>query len=616
MKIRPQFLPLLKEGVKKNEYRLASPKYSNIHVGDILCLINNQNKEEFVKVVVNKIFVYKTWDEAFENRWEGDFRGLYSTYDELVKECHKFYSKDEIDKFGIEVFEIKLCKPKELKGARFLFDTNIIVERESLTNVKDEAALMFKAIDKINGQLFYHPKTRDELSKYSDQKIKSSMLSKLNAYNELNPSSESSNDFFDVCNKYGLDENSKIDNELLLQAFNGRVDYLITEDQAILRKAKELLIRDSVLSCHELLTIFEEKNPKLIDYDVLSVKLEKIGNLNFHDKFFDTLREDYGGSDFNAWLERKSNDDAYVFKNKDGLQGFLYLKSEDETEDYSDFEPTFSPKKRLKIGTFKINSTGIRLGERFLKIIFDNALKMGVDEVYVTLFEHKREDVARLKSQMEEWGFIKTAVSRKTGEIVLVKNMQEYDYCKSPKFNFPLYDLKHGIGILPITAKYHTKMFPDLHLNNEELSMFNEACSYAIEKIYVCGSMNVIHKPGTVLCIYRMADYNKQYRSVITGVAILSEVKYANSVDDLVKECKNRSVFTTEELESFYKVRGYKTIIKVLFLNPFDKKVNLMNLKEYHIVNEDTGPTLRAKIDEQKFNMLLNLGMEETKFEK
>ena len=43
MKIRPQFLPLIRNKIKLNEYRLASPKYSNIHVGDVIYLINNQN---------------------------------------------------------------------------------------------------------------------------------------------------------------------------------------------------------------------------------------------------------------------------------------------------------------------------------------------------------------------------------------------------------------------------------------------------------------------------------------------------------------------------------------------------------------------------------------------
>ena len=77
------------------------------------------------------------------------------------------------------------------------------------------------------------------------------------------------------------------------------------------------------------------------------------------------------------------------------LLSFLYLKVEDENESYMDITPMFSPKKRLKIGTFKVISNGFRLGERFIKIIFDNALKNHVQEIYVTIYD-KRPEQRRL----------------------------------------------------------------------------------------------------------------------------------------------------------------------------------------------------------------------------
>ena len=103
---------------------------------------------------------------------------------------------------------------------------------------------------------------------------------------------------------------------------------------------------------------------------------------------------------------------AYVFENELGIiQGFLYLKDEASNETgYLQINPVLSPKRRLKVGTFKIDSTGFRLGERFLKIIFDNALIREVDEIYVTLFENKRNDVKQLKELMERWGVLSTWV--------------------------------------------------------------------------------------------------------------------------------------------------------------------------------------------------------------
>ena len=88
------------------------------------------------------------------------------------------------------------------------------------------------------------------------------------------------------------------------------------------------------------------------------------------------------------------------------MLGFLYLKVEDEAEDYSIISPIFKPKRRLKIGTFKVEATGFRLGERFLKIIFDNALKGNVDEIYTTMFD-ERAELNALAYLLIRWGFEK-----------------------------------------------------------------------------------------------------------------------------------------------------------------------------------------------------------------
>ena len=147
-------------------------------------------------------------------------------------------------------------------------------------------------------------------------------------------------------------------------------------------------------------------------------------NIDLNSQFFDTLREDYNGVEFDRWFKKKAaqKEKAYTFENEDGMKGFLYLKTEDKNEKYDDISPKFPSKNRLKVGTFKIISTGFRLGERFLKIIFDNARKFNVDEIYVTLFENKREEVKQLKRFMESWGFRKWGY-KDNGEAVLEKSM-------------------------------------------------------------------------------------------------------------------------------------------------------------------------------------------------
>jgi hypothetical protein len=104
-----------------------------------------------------------------------------------------------------------------------------------------------------------------------------------------------------------------------------------------------------------------------VDYKVLSVRKRHFGDVNLKDSFFDSFREDYVG--FDKWFNKKSDEIAYVTYAKDTILSFLYLKIEGTEENYSDITPVFKPKKRLKVGTLKVVSNGLRLGERFLKII-------------------------------------------------------------------------------------------------------------------------------------------------------------------------------------------------------------------------------------------------------
>lgn len=611
LKIKERFLEPTKKGTKLHEYRLATPERRKIRIGDVLVLRNNQNLQEYVKVVVKSIEFYCSWEEPLEKYWKKDFQGVFTDLKETKSECYKFYSRDEIAKYGILVFEIEPYSI-ELKGSNVLLDTNIVVHRESSNNIAYEVIQLYKSLDKLKANKFVLEDIKDEIRKHKDKAVVANMLGKLEAYNCLEPTVIEDKDFINVVSKHPNDENSQIDNKFLYQVYKGLVDYLITDDKGILAKAKELYLDDFVLSSSEFLKCVEKKYPSFITYRVLSIKLCKMSSLDVNDPFFDTLREDYGGIKFNRWFEKKarSGEDAYVFKNKNGLQGFLYLKIENENEPYSDIKPTFIPKKRLKVGTFKINSTGLRVGERFLKIIFDYAQKSRVEEIYVTLFEDRREEVKALMNLMMEWGFEKHGYKESNGELVMVKKMNVYQKDKSPKFNYPNLKTNLTYGILPIDSQFHTDLFPDLYLKNEDMTLFEEKpCGYAVEKIYVCSTKNIPVKPGDLMAIYYMSPrLYKYYHSVVSGVCILQAVSHPSTYDDYLKVCNNRSVFNTEQLKQFYMEKGYKTVLKVLFLKPLNKKIILSDLYQHGIISEDKGPRLTTTISKEKFEELLEIG--------
>ena len=196
----------------------------------------------------------------------------------------------------------------------------------------------------------------------------------------------------------------------------------------------------------------------------------------------------------------------------------------------------------------------------------------------------------------------------KMGETVLVKDMRHYDYTKSPMFNYPLIKDTKSITIMPIYAAYHTKLFPDLHLSNEDMHLYDEeACRYAIEKIYVCGKQ-VYSKPGDIALIYRMADYNKTYRSVISGDGIIQEVITVNSIDELIANCKNKSVFTEDNLRDLYYNRHYRTVVKILFLHGFESKVNLKKLQDLNILNDLKTPQFNTILSIEDYDLIKKLG--------
>ena len=61
------------------------------------------------------------------------------------------------------------------------------------------------------------------------------------------------------------------------------------------------------------------------------------------------------------------------------------MKPENKNEDYSNIKPMFLPKKRLKIGTFKVIIKEKNIGEEFFHITFKTAVNINAEEIYCTI---------------------------------------------------------------------------------------------------------------------------------------------------------------------------------------------------------------------------------------
>ena len=115
---------------------------------------------------------------------------------------------------------------------------------------------------------------------------------------------------------------------------------------------------------------------------MINIEEKKLYEIDINDTFFNSLKCDY--KDFDEWFRRNNKRKVYVTFNNDKISSFLMLKLE-ENEEY-DFDKIFIPKRRLKICTMKVIDKGVGIGDEFIKIIFNKARELSVEEIYFTVF--------------------------------------------------------------------------------------------------------------------------------------------------------------------------------------------------------------------------------------
>lgn len=493
-----------------------------------------------------------------------------------------------------------------------LLDTNIIIHRET-PHVKNlSIGILFNWLDKVHYEKCVHPISVEEINRNSNQETKDSFNAKLQSYVILQTSAPLSSSVENITRKIDVTGNDINDTILLNEVYVGRVDILISEDKKIHFRATKLGISDKVFTIDSFLEMVLAENPQLIDYKVLSVKQEFFGNISLNDPFFDSLKQDYIG--FEQWFNRKSEEKAYITYNKGRILSFLYLKIESTDENYSDIHPVFTPKKRLKVGTFKVISNGVKLGERFLKIIFDNAINNHVDEIYVTIF-NRTDDQRRLIDLLEEWGFNKYGTKGNNGELVYVRDFTPKYCVDTPKLTFPFFSTSTNIFLIPIYPQYHTELLPDSYLNTESPANYieNEPHRNAISKIYISRSINRDVKCGDILIFYRTAPKEKSayYNSVITTIGIVEEkIDNIATEDDFVLRARKRSIFTDQYLREFWNYNPRHRPFLIRFLSTYSfakgKRLNRKQLLDMNILSGREGE-LRGlkKITKEQFCQIL-----------
>ncbi len=490
-----------------------------------------------------------------------------------------------------------------------LLDTNIVIHREASKAINKDIGQLFFWLDKTKFEKYLHPLTVEEINRYKNSQVVSVMNIKLDSYNTLKTEAPFVDPLKSLSATHDSTPNDVTDSKLLNELLHDRVDIFITEDKKIHLKAQLLGISSRVFTIESFIEKCISDNPALVDYEVLSVRRQPFGKVNLSDNFFDSFREDY--VDFNKWFNGKANEFCYTCYYGDDIGGFLYIKSEDETENYSNITPIFKPNRRLKIGTLKVTLNGFKIGERLLKVVFDNALRQRVNEIYVTIFE-KRPEQVRLITLLESYGFNYHGIKKSTSgeEKVYMRYFSPRFEIGNPRKNYPFFSGNTNTWFVSIYPEYHTELFPDSILRTESPHEFVDNAPHrnAISKVYVSHSVERNILQGDTIVFYRTGGLHK---GVVTTIGIVeSIVNPVASLEHLISLCKNKSVLTTNQLNAFWNRYGdYKPfVVNLLYSYSLPKRPNLAKLIDLGIIaSVDKMPRGFAKISKDDLVKILKI---------
>lgn len=464
---------------------------------------------------------------------------------------------------------------------KLLIDTNILIGLEDSKEIDEEFSELIQRCQLNGVQIFVHEASRSDINRDNDLNRKAVITSKIAKFPELNgipiPNQEAleavygeikkPNDYVDVMLLYTLHE-------------VGAVDFLITQDRGLHKRALRLGIANRVFTVEDALVWLRDK------YDSLSVELPLIEEkqchqINRRDDIFLSLQDDYEG--FGEWFDRscaRNHRPCWTINFNNEIAGIAIRK--DET--FSDMISTLpsakesfsrSPQKILKICTFKIKEKyrGEKLGEQLLKQILWWAHKNNYDLVYLTIYpKHKS-----LVDLLLQYGF--ENVGRSGGELYLAKvfggGVLKTVPCADPlgyhRQYYPTFLSSENIRkfLVPIHSDYYATLFPE-NVNRPQAELFaltggvsgNKIPGNTIRKVYVCHAQTNSVQIGDVLLFFLLKDVGSLDSQSLVTIGIVDGFDITSRNDELLRLTAKRSVFNQNELERF--TEGQAKKVKVI----------------------------------------------------
>ena len=489
---------------------------------------------------------------------------------------------------------------------KLLIDTNIIIGLEDDKEVADHFAEMHRKCSEHGVSVFVHEASKEDIERDKDVTRKRRTLSKIKKFLPLKRSGKPTDAALEK--QFGLlkKSNDKVDATLLYSLSRNSVDFLVSEDDGLHKRAERAGLGSRVFTVLDALSwlkrTYEQKTVFLPSVEALLAY-----EIDFQDQIFDGVRSDY--RDFDKWVAKCSNEHrpCWVVKDDGHLAAVVIRKDETSSE-----AKTTSPGNRvLKMCTFKVADSfrGLKLGEQLLKQVLWHAQRNGYDTVYVTAFP-KQKELIRL---LEEYGFFGSSVAANgerlfekaiihgaptlfPGEEVLVGAHRIYPcYFDDPtirKF------------VVPIWPSYHAKLFPEATMNREATARATGKPGNTIKKVYICNSPNSQLRAGDLIFFYVTKNGSK-FSQTIATLGVVESVQIASNTRDLGRLTAKRSVFLDDELVAWVKAKKSVKVIDFLLIGHVDPAIPLKVAIKKGVLRSH--PQSIARLSEKAYDELRSL---------
>lgn len=443
---------------------------------------------------------------------------------------------------------------------KFLLDTNIFIPLEptavgGIEPTTELAAKFVRLAQEVEHDLYLHPSLRMDLARDRDPHRLAARDVLIAKYRQLSFPPAPTSQLVHAFGQPVQGTNDWVDLQHVAAVAADAVDYLVTEDMGLHRRAKRAGLERRVLYLADALAVvrgFLPSPPRAPP----AVELVKVYSLPISDPIWNSLRADYPG--FDDWLQRcrlQHRECWVIWGPNREIAGLCLLKPETGLE--------FGMNgKLLKLATFKVSEAhrGFRYGELLLKAAFGTARAGNFDWIYVTAFPRQAE----LISAFESFGFDEWPERKDNGELVLRKQLRPSDDdCRllTPiefhrRFG-PHLAKVDGVRafVIPIQPRFHQLLFPDAE---EQLSFSagDHPFGNAIRKAYLCNAQTRQIEPGSILLFYR-----SQAGQHVKVVGVAEETLVSSDATEIARFVGTRTVYSLRDIQTM----APKTVLAILF---------------------------------------------------